>query len=150
MLIHCYVEIFGYDYDCFTTDSSIFLRSKSGAFRTCRLDAQQKFQETRKHCEMCDKNENGGNVDGDNVDTYIKLLVASIVCKFRQHAHIYKNDWARSFFIEVICFFSSSIFFVCPFFSISFWIHNEYKTKYTFSFCIITNIHTVWSGKDQT
>lgn len=69
LFIHCCVEIFGSDYDCFTTDGSIFSRSKSGAFRTCRLDAQQKFQETRKHCEICDKNENGDNGVGTTVLT---------------------------------------------------------------------------------
>lgn len=130
---------------------SIFLRSKSGAFRTCCLDAQPKFQETRKHCELCDKNENGGNGDGDNVDTYIELLVASVVCKFNMHT---PNDRVGGFFIESICFFF--IFLVSVIFSISFWTHRTARRFVLRSRMDIFNLHNqhnshgVWSREDQT
>lgn len=53
-------------------------------------------------CELCDKNEYGGNGDGDNVDTYIELLVANGVM---QISHAHKIHVTGIFCIGAICFF---------------------------------------------
>lgn len=107
--IHYCLKNFGDGCNCFT-DKSIFSRSKSGAFCTCRFDGQSKYQETRKYCEICE-NEDDGNNNGDNVDTYIQLHVPN-VCKFWQYTQL--TSW---FYFYLTNFFFFSVFLsTCPFF----------------------------------